>query len=221
MDPSIFHHLSETDYDSLFFRAQDKTPIPFQTLFPPQPTALVHHSLSLLQNPQGKEIDQFSTILRILPFRISSYEDFTGTKTSLWITENITEEKQVWDRNNGFFLPLFITGHFLPFEKKQSLLKTQYGDNILSQSIIFHCDTFLKFFRMTTHIIPSGSLLLLLILATRYKQVHIFGFDLSTTLTYFFVPVPRSPYFEKENQILHYLSHRKIIHQRLKADQTG
>ena len=162
-------------------------------------------------------------VIRFLPFRISSYEAFTGKKTSLWVTENLTEEKQVWDRNNGFFLPLFVTGHFLPFEKKQEILQKQYGKEILSQAIIFHCDTFVKFFRMMTGIIPSSSLLLLFILAIRYKNIHLFGFDPTTTLTYFVVPIPRSPHYEQETQIIQHFISRKIVHEkhheRHKADK--
>lgn len=137
---------------------------------------IVGNGTSILKKKRGKRIDEsFKEIVRLNDYVIDDYEDFVGSKTTIWSTgagiattpRNVENYKNVWISNpsccqnmmNDLAERVTCNGQF-------ELMGYKFLSN------------FEKEVKMPRHIYCTSGLYAIGYALTKYKKVHIMGFDL-------------------------------------------
>ena len=124
---------------------------------------LVGNGISILNKKNGSKIDSFKNIVRFNSFKIKGYEEYTGEKTSIWVTVNNYHEKNInyfdrviahsWaDHNNCEF--------YKDLQKKRNIIK--FSKNIIKNIPIEY---------------PSTGLISIYYFLNEFDFVYITGFD--------------------------------------------
>lgn len=131
---------------------------------------IVGNGSSLLNQKNGSKIDSFKKIVRFNSFKIKSFEDFVGTRTTSWVTCNgchlgekfdeVIFHSWTKDKNSD---PLF-----LKFKKKYLSIQ------ILDLELIEKANDLLKIGKFKA---PSTGLLAILHFLNEAEEVTITGFD--------------------------------------------
>jgi hypothetical protein len=167
--------LRKINFDKIFYHATTGESVPFSEIYPPGSYAVVGNSPLLLETKKGHFIDKSDHIVRFNDFQIDGYRDFTGSKTSVWMTGAGVQSSgsiQVYPPARR----IFITNRFRSFKEKQQQLIKVYKRENLSSFIIFHDDALLRLIRVTLQCIPTTGMLTLLILTVKYRNIATFGF---------------------------------------------
>jgi hypothetical protein len=131
---------------------------------------IVGNGSTLLNQKNGAKIDTFQKVVRFNSFKIKSFEDFVGTRTTSWVTCNrchlgekfdeVIFHSWTKDKNSD---PLF-----LKFQKEYPSIK------ILDHGLIKQANELLKIGKFKA---PSTGLLTILHYLNKFDQVMITGFD--------------------------------------------
>lgn len=169
---SLFHILMETDFDTIFYNALTLKPIPFETIFSKHPIALVGNDASITKHTFGNTINKMNTVIRFHPFEITNYESHVGKKTSIIV---VNDSMHIYHISPDI-IHLFIHSQFLSLEEKRIKLGQVYGVNSIPFFILFHNPELSKNIQHHLQYIPDPSVLLLILVGIRFKDVHMFGF---------------------------------------------
>jgi len=56
---------------------------------------IVGNGTSILDVENGREIDSFNNVVRFNSFKTTEYEKYTGSKTDIWFTVNLTHKERI------------------------------------------------------------------------------------------------------------------------------
>jgi hypothetical protein len=173
---NFFLTLSTINFDEVFYNAHTGKNILFKDVFPPGNYAIVGNSPILTEGNNGTAINEADYVVRFNNFQIQQFEHSVGTKTDIWITGGGVQSP------NG--LPtvqlqrkILVVNQAKEFKDKQLKIIEKYSVENLSSFIIFHNDNLLSKVSSLIQGVPTTGFLILLLLATKYKNINTYGFS--------------------------------------------
>ena len=127
---------------------------------------IVGNGTSILDKKNGEVIDSFNDVVRFNSFRIKDYEEYTGSKTTVWFTCNSHHIKEI-----NLFKEVYV--HTWQWDKQKCELFKSF------QSHRTDCiKTDREFVRSNIPLsAPSTGLIAIYIMLEKYSNVTITGFD--------------------------------------------
>ena len=172
---NFFLTLSTINFDEVFFNANTGKNILFKDVFPPGKYAIVGNSPILLEGNKGKAINDADYVIRFNNFQVKQFENSVGTKTDIWITGGGVEAP-----NELPAVPIktkiLVLNQCKEFKDKQFKIIEKYTIKNLSSFIIFHNNNLLNKVSSFIQGVPTTGFLMLLLLATKYKNINTYGF---------------------------------------------
>ena len=136
---------------------------------------IIGNGESVLKNKFGANINNFDNIARINNYKINGYEDYIGSKTSIWFNganQGLTKKAKI-PNNIIIFIPSIIqkkgTDLHSRIKSRIGIKKKQY--KLVTKNKIIEYEKKCNSRRLTT-----GTYSILWALEN-YKEVHIYGFD--------------------------------------------
>lgn len=208
---SLFRTLTETSYDSFFYKAVDGSIVQFEQVFPAVPTVLIENHPYSIGKKRGTKIDTFPRVVRFYPFETKGYEIDLGTKTHVCICDPTISSSVPLPEN---CLLLWISNDSVDSQQKQELIREKYGDEAFKRFLFFHNPEMVRLIRIILHCAPSASLFISLLLGVYSKSIYVYGYLHTQTFAkhYLEIELPFNIYFQRERQIFIFLGNRYFIH---------
>ncbi|MCL2567058.1 MAG: glycosyltransferase family 29 protein [Alphaproteobacteria bacterium] len=136
--------------------------------------AIVGNSRDIFDNKTGKEIDSHDVVIRFNNYQIKGYEEFTGTKTSIWAYNGDWETKDREIKDYDAVLIFIHNTYQLSDEKIHNIYKylTESNTKIIFYPISFHNEVLKQIQHWTT----TGTYLSYLLIKLGFKP-SLYGFQ--------------------------------------------
>ena len=172
-------NISTIDFDKIFYDGNTGKNIDFRKVFPPGKYAIVGNSPISLEKRNGITIDLSDYVIRFNNFQIINYESCVGKKTSVWITGGGQQSPNHLPicLDQKTMKKVLVMNKNISFKEKQLRILNKYGDKELSSFIIFHNEVFLNKVITLIQGIPTTGFLIILLLASKYKNIDTYGFS--------------------------------------------
>jgi hypothetical protein len=173
---NFFLTLSKINFDEVFYKANTGKNILFKDVFPPGNYSIVGNSPVLLGGNNGTAINKADYVVRFNNFQIKQFEHSVGTKTDIWITGGGVQSP-TGVPTVPLQKKLLVVNQPKAFKDKQLKIIEKYSVENLSSFIIFHNDDILNKVSSLIQGVPTTGFLILLLLATKYKNINTYGFS--------------------------------------------
>jgi len=171
--------MSTVDFDNFFYNGSTGESIPFKAIFPPGKYAIVGNSPITLEKKNGVNIDLHDYVIRFNNFQLVNYESYVGKKTNSWITGGGQQAPNnlpvCLDRE--IMKKVLVMNKNISFKEKQKRIQNKYQSYNLSSFVIFHNKTFLNSVTSLVQGVPTTGLLIILMLAAKYRNIDTYGFS--------------------------------------------
>lgn len=148
---------------------------------------IVGNSPIVLNNELGKIIDEYDIIVRFNQYQTINYEKYVGTKTSIWILNDLLAideltKNQEWLSNNNhvkilIVCPLRGENPDIFYNQQFDKINNHYLESNIKNDLIFMSKDFLKIMHEKYHIHPSTGLLCIANFMQLYNNITITGFN--------------------------------------------
>jgi hypothetical protein len=167
---------STINFDKIFYNGNTGKNILFKDVFPPGNYAIVGNSPILLEGNHGKSIDEADYVVRFNNFKVKPFENLVGTKTDIWITGGGVQSPDGLP-SVQLQRKILVLNKSKSFKDKQLKIIEKYSVENLSSFIIFNNDYLLSKVSAIIQGVPTTGFLILLLLATKYKNINTYGFS--------------------------------------------
>lgn len=168
----FFRIMSKINYDAIFYDSIQEQNIPFKQIFPPGTYSIVGNSPIILENKNGKTIDNSDYVIRFNNYKTEGYESYTGKRTTMWITgAGVQTSSDIQNIDAKKFL---VIPRNMRFKEKKMQFYNKYKK---TEFIVLHNDFLLKLISSLVGGVPTTGMIMLLLLSAKYKTINTFGFS--------------------------------------------